>query len=240
MALLLILATSALLLHLTGTPWWCTTMASPSSSSWWDGMKFGDRYHDKNDTVTQERPSGGPMLQVPCGLIVMTDTATTDTHNHNKELDDVLPLSTIIDTSLSVSTLHPNALQKYPQLQQLQHVLAEDETMMIPSSGTNHNHNLLLRLDDVTVPAPPLIQVSSPKDKLSSSSEWDLRLGLDFLRQHQAILTVGGDDDESLQLRLLDENNNHNNRVVVSIPFLRPRPSLEFGDTTNSADRTEL
>jgi hypothetical protein len=171
-------------------------------------MKFDDSHN-----VTSGPKSGDPLLQIPCGLMILeTDTATKPAS------DDVLPLSTIIDTSLATSTIHSNALQKYPRLQAL--VRQENDyndnkgkLLYLPSS------TLQLRMGSIeaTVAAPAL-QIS----KDDQSSEWELRLGLDFLRQYQAVVDI---QDESLLLRVPSQDG----RAAVMVPFLRPRGSLDLG-----------
>jgi hypothetical protein len=225
-------------------------MASPSSSSgssWWDDMKFDDTFDTSNASTEQHNKNvivsvGGPMLQVPCGLmIVLTamDDHATITTTTNPFKDVVLPLSTIIDTSLSVSTIQSHFLQQYPQLQALvqRRVTggASDETS--PPQLYLPYGTLQLRMGSVeaTVVAPALQIVNFNSTTTSHkndqhSDSWELRLGLDFLRLYQARLDLG-EEEESLQLRI--SSTEQEKGKVVSVPLIRPRPSLHFGDQDN-------
>ncbi|KAG7336693.1 hypothetical protein IV203_024646 [Nitzschia inconspicua] len=58
----------------------------------------------------------------------------SDNINDNDNSDDVLPLTTIIDTSLATSTIQSSALQTYPQLQTLlvRHEETEQQQRHVP------------------------------------------------------------------------------------------------------------
>ncbi|KAG7346074.1 hypothetical protein IV203_005142 [Nitzschia inconspicua] len=216
---------------------------SPSeSSSWWDGMKFDDSQHDNvtrtssssssSTTTTTTSHSEGPirhdsdpiLLQVPCGIMIGSDNI-----NDNDNSDDVLPLTTIIDTSLATSTIQSSALQTYPQLQTL--LVRHEETETTTTTRTGRfvipAGTLQLRMGSVeaTVPAPALEVIMETSRHTHDS--WQLRLGLDFLRQYQAMVDIG---NESLQLTL-PSHNSEKIIPMVTVPFLRPRASLNFGDS---------
>jgi hypothetical protein len=210
-------------------------LASPSStgsSSWWEGIKFEDS--DTNISGEQHNVIegvGGPMIQIPCGLMIMAtpgdnEAATTSTTT----AEDVLPLSTIIDTSLSVSTIESSMLQQYPQLQALVRRLPGDEKTSPPQhyyylpTGT-----VQFRMGSVeaTVVAPALKIVNSSSTHDQHNDSWELRLGLDFLRHFHARLDLG-EDEESLQLRV--SSTEQEKGKVVTVPLIRPRPSFNVGD----------
>jgi hypothetical protein len=224
----------------------CALVVSSSSSSstgnsWWDGMKFDDA--DPNHTLNEQQHKeilhiGRSMIQIPCGLIIMVtmddiDNATTTT----VPAEEVLPLSTIIDTSLTVSTIQSNMLQHYPQLQPLVRRVdddAGDETsphLYLPW-GT-----LQLRMGSteatVVAPALKIVHFHSSTNDQHHDDSWELRLGLDFLRRYQARLDLG-EGTESLQLRILSIEEQNSN--VVTVPLIRPRPTFHVGDQQDEGE----
>ncbi|KAG7365333.1 hypothetical protein IV203_038536 [Nitzschia inconspicua] len=217
--------------------------STSESSSWWDGMKFDDRHDNVTRTSSSSSSSSSTttttshtegsirhdndpiLLQIPCGIMIGSDN-----NINNDNSDDVLPLTTIIDTSLATSTIQSTALQTYPQLQTL--LVRHEETDTATTTGTGRNvipaDTLQLRMGSVeaTVPAPAL-EVVKETSRHAQHDSWQLRLGLDFLRQYQAMVDIG---NESLRLKL-PSHDSEKIIPIVTVPFLRPRASLNFGDS---------
>lgn len=216
-----------------------SSAGSGSGSSWWDGMQFEDFSIEKSihSEFDSRYPTGGPVIQIPCGLIVEgchrnDGSCSSDTLTDERE---VLPLSTIVDTSLSTSTIKQSVLQKYPQLQPLvvrRHGGKDEGTQFYIPHG-----RLQLRMgsEEATTLVPPLMIDRQNEDAQTSQTEntFELRLGLDFLWQYKATLDLSG--SESMKLIIpssTDMKTPTDNKgvSVVYVPFIRPRITLNPGD----------
>jgi len=203
-------------------------------------------------TFSTERPK----IQIPCCLILgkkeeeTTDgkISTTTASTTNDDNANVLPLSTIIDTSQSVSTLDARALQRYPELQPL--------VVRVPNNVQHHNYQqqssvysyyipsgtLQLRMGSIeaTTVAPTLrIVAAEPLDQQktgennnnNNNGAFELKLGMDFLWDHLAIVNL---EQEQIELQLpkaIMTDNNHENDGIVTVPLIRPRSRPLFLET---------
>jgi hypothetical protein len=180
-----------------------------SGSSWWDGMQFEDFSIEKgfHSEFDSHFPTEVPTIQIPCGLIVegchrYDGSCSSDTLTGERE---VLPLSTIVDTSLSTSTIQQSVLQKYPQLQPL---------VVRRHGGKDERQNEEAQASQTT-------------------NTFELRLGLDFLWQYKATLDLSG--SESMKLIIPSSTDiktptDNKGVSVVYVPFIRPRITLNPGD----------
>jgi hypothetical protein len=214
---MLMMLVSVLTTHAFASP-----LPSPSSASWWEGMEFNDNA-DITDQESNLHLSKEPLIQVPCGLILAGPGE-----------EDVLPLSTMIDTSLPKSSIHSSALKRYPQLQALiRHTSKQESSSFYIPAGA-----LKLRMGSVeaTTASPALLLVHHDcNDTADSPTNFELNLGMDFLREHGAVLDVGEEELKLLVPKSHDPSGNKNEVFVYVVPFIRPRPTLDFGDG-NGAD----
>lgn len=186
--------------------------ATPSVGSWLGGMDLEEAPRDEDTadpsailTMSEAQP-----LQIPCGVIRTTDDDVTHVAGSR-----VHPLATILDTSLPTTTMTLAAAKTKGLL----------DLMVGPDDNNSHYipaGKLWLRMVDVTVPAPAILVVdmnSGLEEKQDASSAFALRLGLDFLRQYESLI-----DLREGELRMLVEGNEY------MVPFMRPRPSVSFGE----------
>jgi hypothetical protein len=145
----------------------------------------------------------GPLLQIPCSVIVGLNE-----DGHENASAKGHPLQTMLDTSLPTSQMSWQAAKKNGLLD----LVVKDDKFgraYIPAAL------LWLRMGslEATVHAPAILVV---KDQ---ETEFDLRLGVDFLRDNKGVIDLR---EEELNILVGDES--------IMIPFLRPRASLSFGE----------
>ena len=161
-----------------------------------------------------------PLLQIPCS-IQLTET------------EKQTPIQTFVDTGAQVSVLSVQAAGRAGLLQMM------DRRYAGHAQGVGHCRVLgrlpagaiLLHLHGQVVVEAPAVTIleHTPNDGV------DLLLGMDFLRDHGAILNL-----RTEEMLLLSPNGE------VSIPFIRPRASMNVGshdclttDEVNDADTEE-
>ena len=142
------------------------------------------------------KPQVAP-LWIPCGFTFL---------DKNPEAK-VYPLRTLLDTSLSTTTVNWNAIRANKDLSNL--VVQNHDGIFIPSGSLSFRMGSV----EATVQAPTIRVVKEENE----SSLFDLRLGLDFLNDNEGIINL-----REGELHILVEGND------IIVPFLRPRPS--FGD----------
>ena len=172
-----------------------TFCLSSSDGSWTDGMKMED-YKPQVDSAPPHLQNR-PLIQIPCGFTFL---------DKNPEAK-VYPLRTLLDTSLSTTTVNWNAIRADKDLSSL--VVQNYDGIFIPSGSLSFRMGSV----EATVQAPTIRVVKEENE----ASSFDLRLGLDFLNDHEGIINL-----RDGELHILVEGND------VIVPFLRPRPS--FGD----------
>lgn len=236
-------------------------LASPSASippstseikaagSWWDGENFDDSVEidsGSSSTNPQLSFSSGPLIQVPCGLIVTGSLSFDASKTDNSKGEEVLPLSTMIDTSLTTSTIQSSVLERYPQLQALVRRRSHDDDASTIETDKQTTPfyipagfiKLRLGSEEATAEAPVLLvdhdedgdRGKNAAQQSAVDRNFELRLGLDFLRSHGVVLDL---EVESMRLHispLQDSKEEREDTVTVSVPFIRPRPTLDFGD----------
>lgn len=235
--------------------------SADASGSWWEGAAFEDDENNGGGGRGRQGNNGGPspLLQVPCGLMV-TVTAGPSADDDGDMAVVVLPLTTVmVDTGLRSSTLHRRALDRYPQLRPLlvarvtdpgggnkeyaddgKHEYEYEHDSIIPPG------RLWLRMGSVeaTVRAPALRivgrlgdddgnDVDENEDEATAAVAADLRLGMDFLRTHHAVIDVGS-GEMLLQLastppnRPGNDDDGHDDVIVVTVPFILPRGRVDW------------
>jgi hypothetical protein len=143
--------------------------------------------------------SGHP-LQIPCGLILTSD-------KHDKE--KVIPLKTVLDTSLSRSIITTKAIQsKHQDLLGLVRLNELNKNQEVIPSGS-----VLLRMGSspATVPLPTIYLRDNDDDS------YDLRLGMDFLSAYEGIINL-----RKGELTIVADGQN------AMIPFITSRGSLNI------------
>jgi hypothetical protein len=193
-------------------PFLSHTVAAPSASnkSWWEGMSMDREDAPKADDMGTETKAAaiteGPLMQIPCGVIRANDDKNVVSNVH--------PLETILDTSLATSTLSWQAV-KAKGLSGL--VVKDDQgrTYIIPAGA------LWLRMGslEATVAAPAILVIHEQQIHPIPISNFEFRLGMDFLRSNQAVIDL----QEEVMNILIEEE-------IVVIPFLRTRTPLSFGE----------
>ena len=143
-----------------------------------------------------------PPLQIPCGLILRKED---ESHKDG----EVKPVETILDTSLPTSTITLEAVQELG----LAPLVVVDDSQHGPYIPIN---KLWLRMGSIeaTVPSPAILVTNEV------SGQFGLRLGMDFMRNNGAVV-----DLREEELNILVEGSES-----AMVPFIRPRPSLSFGD----------
>mmetsp|Transcript_8550 Transcript_8550/g.14206 ORF Transcript_8550/g.14206 Transcript_8550/m.14206 type:complete len:256 (-) Transcript_8550:242-1009(-) len=146
-----------------------------------------------------------PLLQVPCAIQLVGEKKRT-------------PLSTFVDTGAQVSVLSVEAAAKAGVLQMMDrryagHAQGVGQCRVL---GRLPAGILLLHMHgERPIESPAVTILEHTNDGV------DLLLGLDFLRDHGAILNLR---TEEMTLQVKGNSNRE-----VSIPFIRPRSALDFG-----------
>jgi len=137
--------------------------------------------------------------QIPCGIILPSGGSAAV----ENATPDVLPLKTVIDSTVASSMITRKAVDAMglSELVQSNH----DNQIIAPESFS-------LRMDDATVPSPLLRVVDEDSD-----SEYALMLGMFFLRENEAVMRDG-------DLYIVQPDSNEE----VLVPFIEARASLSF------------
>jgi hypothetical protein len=184
-------------------------------SSWLDGFELEDA-NDNHDSGSNSDHEGldclqlHPLLQIPCGLSLADG-------DQQKDLSTV---TTVLDTGSQRTVMSWQAAKRAGFL--LTHM--DRRYAGGRATGVGGSCAVLGRIPEgicrlhlggeVTVPSPAIYV-------LESTDSVDVLLGLDFLRDHQAVLNL---HDEELKIR-------NQEGQLVTIPFIRPRgaiPSRQF------------
>ena len=220
-----------------------------------------NRKHTKNDDVNDDDDlmSGhhihrDPLLQIPCGLIIVDGDDNSSSGNDFNDIppEQIHPLSTYVDTGVANTIITYEAAKRTGLLSLLPSSSSsktKDGIQIIPEGSIwfrmGSEEATVLAPEIRVLPPTPPFNNRSKKNKMPSSNEQipskELILGLDFLRKYQTVIDLH--DDE---LRIVVKLNNDNNQqvddnkeggvgenvadsVVVMIPLIRPRPVLDFG-----------
>jgi len=143
-----------------------------------------------------------PLLQIPCGLSLESQT------------HPISPVAAFVDTGAQVSVLSYQAVQKSGLIPLLDrryagHALGVGHCRVL---GRIPAGAVVLIVDGHRIPAPSLTILESTNEGV------DLLLGLDFLRDYQATLSLR---EEEMIITVRNQD--------IQVPFIRPRSSLSFG-----------
>lgn len=197
------------------------SLADTNSNTEPDNVTIDD---DINNDGTQLPPPlhmhTHPLLQVPCSIQLAgtpsgSTATTTTTTMMTMTTEKRTPIQTFIDTGAQVSVLSVQAAGRAGVLQMMDrryagHAQGVGQCRVL---GRLPAGALYLHLHgQVVVEAPAVTILERTNDGV------DLLLGLDFLRDHGAILNLR--TEEMLLQSAQGE---------VSIPFIRPRVAMDFG-----------
>lgn len=191
------------------------TLNKPDTPNTTAGAAAAMSYLHKDDTssttTTNTLPHvhTHPMLQVPCSVQLKTD------ENDAK----VTPLATFVDTGAQVSVLSQRAAAQAGVLHMMDrryagHALGVGQCRVL---GRLPAGCLVFYLHGICVPAPAITVLEHANEGV------DLLLGLDFLRDYQAILNL-----QTEEMLLTTKH-----AGIVAIPFVRPRAVLQFGGSAD-------
>lgn len=181
-----------------------------------DNNNNNNNYHDDTDrldTLPSPHMQTHPLLQIPCSIQLSATERQT-------------PIHTYVDTGAQVSVLSVQAAGRAGVLQMMDrryagHAQGVGKCRVL---GRLPAGALMLHLHgQVVVEAPAVTILEHTNDGV------DLLLGLDFLRDHGAILNLR---TEEMILQLSSSSTSAAATGEVSIPFIRPRATLNFGGTT--------
>lgn len=175
------------------------------SGSWIDGMEFEEI---DPTTISQDfHLDKGPLLQVPCGIMLHQDVNT------------IRPVEAILDTGSRQSVMSYEGAKKAGILELV------DTTCVKSGSGSSSCKvfgyvapnfvDLRMGSEEATMGGPRIAVLQK-----SEAQTVDLILGMDFLRKHQGII-----DLRQEELHLINAQGDD-----VMVPFLRPRATLSFDE----------
>lgn len=181
------------------------------SGSWIDGMEF-EEIDPK--TVSQDfHIDKGPLLQVPCGVMLDQDVNT------------IRPVKAILDTGSRQSIMSNEGAKKAGIL----HLV--DTTHAQGGSGSSSCQvlgyiapnivDLRMGSEEATIGGPRIAVLQK-----SETQTIDLILGMDFLRKHQGII-----DLRQGELHLVSAQGED-----VMVPFLQPRATLSFDESAQEQE----
>jgi hypothetical protein len=189
--------------------------------NWLSGMTL-EKYdvpttdNDNNNNNILNSMQTHPLLQIPVSLsLTCSDTTDASTAAYHAQ-----PIRTVIDTGAQRTILSYAAAQKFGLLPQLDRRYAGHAQGVghcqvvgrIPAGVAQlHLHGT------VSIHAPALTVLESPAAQQKDAYAIDLLIGLDFLREYNAIVDLS----EGL-LKL------HVNGIEYPIPFMRPRSMLDM------------
>eukprot|EP00540_Astrosyne_radiata_P011276 CAMPEP_0116829148 /NCGR_PEP_ID=MMETSP0418-20121206/4038_1 /TAXON_ID=1158023 /ORGANISM="Astrosyne radiata, Strain 13vi08-1A" /LENGTH=229 /DNA_ID=CAMNT_0004458091 /DNA_START=69 /DNA_END=758 /DNA_ORIENTATION=+ len=154
-----------------------------------------------NEFVPPRHMQTHPLLQIPCGLSMDISDESLPT-----------PVASFVDTGAQVSVLSYQAAQRAGLMTLLDrryagHALGVGHCRVL---GRIPAGAVILKVHGHRIPAPSLTILESTNEGV------DLLLGLDFLRDYKATLSLK--EEEILTVTVQDKD--------IRIPFLRPRASL--------------
>ena len=240
-----------------------------------DGSSIVDG-QDDGERLQLQIPCGLIISSIP-NLASPSSSSAVNVNNggSNNNKNKVLPLAkAIIDTSTARTLLHRRVVEEtYPQLKlfvrQKQRQYQKEEKNEKRTSSNNDVDGSLqyyipagilsLRMDEITIPSPTLWIVTTEDDGDSSGGDdfgdgVDLWLGLDLLRQYDAVIDV---QSEEVRLKLDDDiitsaddespggvrdeiKSNHSKKKEYIIPMIRPRRPLTLDLFSESSTEDEL
>ena len=171
-----------------------------------------------------------PLLQIPCSLSIetatsmSTSTSTATSAASHAAFFHARPVAAFVDTGAQVSVLSYQAVQKAGLIPLLDrryagHALGVGHCRVL---GRIPAGAVVLQIHQHRIPAPALTILESTNEGV------DLLIGLDFLRDYQAMLSLR---EEEMVITVRDQD--------IQVPFIRPRASLSFGDgTVGDADNS--
>lgn len=212
-------------------------------ASWLDGVEMEEDYHvptsdhdhddpnhdDHHHAFELDSQQTHPLLQIPCAMHV--DLPDNNDHGHNNRARSQ-PVRTFCDTGAQRTVMSWDCAQRTGLLQHLDRRYA-GQAMGVGSCRVlgriPAGIGRLTLNGQVSIPSPAITVLESTTGGNSSGSDnessndatagVELLLGLDFLREHDAILNLR---TEELQL-IVDHDGDRNHSEEVRIPFIRPR-----------------
>jgi Aspartyl protease len=215
-------------------------------SSWLDGMEFEDTYPEKQPPVNEDDDDSPaesaldylqlhPLLQVPLAIsLASSSSSSSNSCSSDDEKSGCKPVRTYCDTGAQRTVMSWDCAQQLGLLQHLDRRYAGKATGVgscrvlgrIPAGICQfHFHGGSSDQSSgagVTVKSPPITIIES-----AGTPGVELLLGLDFLREYQAVLSLG---EEDLALFVKGK--------VYRIPFLRPRGGSTPRSETSSSCRS--
>jgi Aspartyl protease len=173
-------------------------------TSWSDG--FGSDDPDYNEFLPPRHMSSHPLLQMPCSLQTEDQTGK------------ITPTATFVDTGAQVSVLSYAAARRAGVLHLLDrryagHALGVGQCRVL---GRLPAGAILLHVLEHKLAAPAITILEDTNQGV------DLLLGLDFLREYQAILNLR---EEEISLLVGVDADTGRERTLL-VPFIRPRATL--------------
>jgi hypothetical protein len=230
------------------------------SSSWFDGMDLEQDYHvppssDPNDDYNDhhddhhhalDSQQTHPLLQIPCAIRIPDKDARSQ------------PVRTFCDTGAQRTVMSWDCAQRTGLLQHLDRRYAGQAMGVGSCRVLGRIPAGIGRLSlngQVSIPLPAITILESTNggsgggdnnsgdDSPDATAGVELLLGLDFLRDYQAILNLRTDE---LQLIVDDRDDddsdsndrNQNQNREVRIPFIRSRTSTRGGAATATSTST--
>lgn len=170
----------------------------------------GEGLENDDTTVVPLHMQINPLLQIPCSI----QLAST--------MERLTPVDTFVDTGAQVSVLSYQAASRAGVLQMIDrrysgHALGVGQCRVL---GRLPAGVLTLYLHGEMVEAPAVTVLEHTNDGV------DLLLGLDFLREHLAVLNLRT-EEMTIQIPDIESpSSSSSQRRDVSIPFIRPRSAL--------------
>jgi Aspartyl protease len=176
-----------------------------NDSSWTDGFVGSDDPTD-NEFLPPLHMSSHPLLQMPCSLQTEDQTGK------------ITPTSTFVDTGAQVSVLSYAAARRAGVLHLLDrryagHAMGVGQCRVL---GRLPAGAILLHVLEHKLAAPAITILEDTNQGV------DLLLGLDFLREYQAILNLR---EEEISLLVGMDADTGKERTLL-VPFIRPRARL--------------
>jgi hypothetical protein len=221
-------------------------------NSWWKGMDFEDHDGSDNNEISDEFLAAEevlsplqlePLLQIPCGIQLALHRHDKQFYgkNNNDSTSKRHPpktrqhaIAAFCDTGAQRTVMTWASAQRVGLGHLLDRRYAGHATGMgscrvlgrIPANSVE-----LVLNGDVTIIAPVITIIET-----TGTPGVDLLLGLDFLRDVQAVI-----DLQQEELRLIIKNGGTKEKeTTISIPFIRPRSSPRVGSDLPRGDSSDL
>ena len=196
--------------------------SSDESSSWLDGFELEEEFaahassSSDDDLCMQKKDTAldsfqtHPLLQVPCSFCLSGSKRST-------------PIRAFCDTGAQLTVMSYDCASRQGLLQHLDRRYA-GRAMGVGSCGIVGRIPAgigTLQMGDAALPSPAITVLES-----STDANVELLLGLDFLREHAAILNLR---DGELLLRV--------DQLDVRVPFIKPRSNNNSGGRGGGSSR---